>query len=94
MTGAMVYKEEWGPWFYSENTIRSNQVDYEIDLDECTTSAQVLDWICQAAKKEWVTATVLGQLVIAINDLLDPQTTLCPWGVESGDGTPIGARCF
>src|SRR5688572_15832951 len=50
---------------------------YEIDLERCTTSAQVLDWIFQIAEKTWATDRVLAALLHALNAILHPQSTLC-----------------
>jgi hypothetical protein len=55
---------------------------YEIDLETCTTSAQVLDWIMQVAGKTWATDTVLAGLVRAFDDLLYPQANLCSSGIS------------
>ena len=43
-------------------------MSYEIDLDTCTTSPEVLDWIMQVDGKVWATPTVLAGLVRALND--------------------------
>jgi hypothetical protein len=66
-------------------TITYRPLQYEIDLDRCTTSAAVLDWICQIANKTWATDTVLAALVRQLNALLEPQANLCSFGVECGD---------
>ena len=50
--------------------------DYEIDLESCTSSAQVLDWLCQIAGKSWSTPWLLGHLLIAFNLLLYPQQNM------------------
>ncbi|HZP08828.1 hypothetical protein, partial [Methyloceanibacter sp.] len=50
---------------------------YEIDLEGCTTSASILDWIFQLAGKGWATSRVLAGFVHAVDDILDPQTRLC-----------------
>lgn len=53
---------------------------YECDLERCTTSAGVLDWLCQVAGKMWATDRVLAGLARAMNDLLHPQATMCSFG--------------
>jgi len=60
---------------------------YEVDLDRCSTSAQVLDWIFQITQKRWATDHVLAALRHALNAMLRPQATLCGSGCERG---PIG----
>lgn len=61
---------------------------YEIDVDDMTSSAKVLDWIIQIAEKIWATPTDVGDLVLLIDDLLHPQTTLCSMGQECGPIDP------
>ena len=75
-----------GPWTYNSDTLTIDHDNgYQIDLEQCTTSAEVLDWICQIAEKTWGSEpAVLGQLVLMINNLLRPQATLCSSGQESG----------
>ncbi|MGI8514051.1 MAG: hypothetical protein ACR2NT_02735 [Acidimicrobiia bacterium] len=55
---------------------------YEVDLERCLTSAQVLDWICQVAGKTWADDQTLAGLVRAIDDILHPQGTLCSFGTS------------
>lgn len=62
---------------------------YEVDLDECGTSAAVLDWIVQVAGKIWATDEVVAGLVRKLDEVLDLQATLCSGGVEQG---PIDAE--
>ncbi|WP_345390935.1 hypothetical protein [Haloechinothrix salitolerans] len=54
--------------------------DYYVDLERCTTSAEVLDWIAQVAEKPWANDEVLAGLVRALNDVLAPQEHLCSRG--------------
>lgn len=56
---------------------------YEIDLEQCLTAAQLLDRIMQIRGKDWQELNmnaVLGGLLLAIDDVLHPQATLCSWG--------------
>jgi len=57
---------------------------YEIDLERCTTSAQILDWIGQMCSKEWATSEIIGELVLALNDYLRFQNNFCSFGAEKG----------
>jgi hypothetical protein len=59
---------------------------YEVDLEQCTTSAEMLDWICRVAGTDWATPDTVGNLAMAFNELLRPQSTVCTMGVE---GEPI-----
>ncbi|HYZ12241.1 MAG TPA: hypothetical protein VFA08_01350 [Actinomycetota bacterium] len=54
---------------------------YEIDLERCTTPAEVLDWIFQVRGKAFASPEVLTGLIHALQATLDPQATLCSWGV-------------
>ena len=47
-----------------------------------SSSAQVLDWIFQMAGKSWVASQDLGDLVHALEDLIDPQANLCSFGTD------------
>lgn len=55
---------------------------YQIDLDRCKTSAQVLDWIIQVAKKTWTTQEVIADLVLMLDRCLDLQANICSWGAD------------
>ncbi len=62
---------------------------YEVNLDQCDTSAGVLDWIAQLAGKTWVTNDDLGDLVRALDEILDFQASLCGGGKGHG---PINVK--
>ncbi len=73
--------DRWGTWrFVAANFTLVENSGYEIDLDRCCDSAEVLDWILQIAAKQWATPTVLAHLVGAFRDLLNPQATMCSFG--------------
>lgn len=77
---------QWGPWRLDPHLCvlyPSDPYRYEIDLETCTSSAKVLDWICQIATKDWAgdDATLAG-LVRALADVLNPQATLCGSGID------------
>jgi hypothetical protein len=80
----------WGPWTYDPKSLTLNlgadhqAARYYVDLEECRTSAATMDRIFQIAGKTWATPEVMHGLITAIDDLLDPQATLCSWGVERG----------
>lgn len=83
---------DFRPWVLDPDTfvlriedVRRSVIDgpgdaYEVDLEECLTSAQVLDWIMQVAQKTWATDAVLAGLVRAVNEVLNPQAHLCSFG--------------
>jgi len=55
---------------------------YEIDLDGCNSSAEVLDWIAQIANKNWATSEIIGDLVFMFNKHLSLQENICGWGKD------------
>ena len=80
---------DWGPWALEPDlrvlvihTGRTGGYRYEIDLDGCTSSAAVLDWICQIANKAWCDDETLAGLVRAFLDILHPQRLLCSRGAD------------
>lgn len=50
---------------------------YNVDLERCKTSAQVLDWVVQVSKKNWATPHLIGLLVVALDKELNLQANLC-----------------
>lgn len=82
-----VRSKDWGPWRLMKQSCelstdpRSHvRYAYPVDLTRCTTSAEVLDRICQIAQKTWANDATLAGLVRAINEILYPQATLCSSG--------------
>jgi hypothetical protein len=85
-------RRTWGPWrLDAERLALDCYLDgswtYEVDLERCTTSAEVLDWIAQVSGKGWFDAAdpdaqVVGHLVMALDALLCPQATLCSFGMD------------
>lgn len=75
--------DTWGIWQYDAKTLvlfTREPYRYEIDLEACMSSAEVLDWIFQLAGKTWMNAEQLGNLIYALDDIIDPQATLCSGG--------------
>ena len=81
-------QRQWGPWKLDKQAARlsigspTDWPSYWIDLKDCTSSAVVLDVICQIAGKQWATDDVLAGLVRALDDILEPQATLCSCGTD------------
>lgn len=73
------HRNEWGPWKLDPElyTLTHTGTDYEIDLEICTSPAEVLDWIIQIADKQWADALTVSGLVQAFNTILEPQAFLC-----------------
>jgi hypothetical protein len=74
---------DWGPWRLDPAVLvlyLEPHHAYEVDLERCTTSAEVLDWVCQVAAKTWADDATLAGLVRALDDVLAPQAHLCSSG--------------
>lgn len=77
--------ETYGPWGYDSERVvlvykAGTPDEYEVDPEECTTSAKTLDWIAQVSRKTWASPSDIGNLVKALDDLLDMQANLCSFG--------------
>ncbi len=51
---------------------------YQIDLERCNSSAEVLDWIVQVSKKTWATNEIVGSLVKHLDRCLHIQSNMGP----------------
>src|ERR1017187_2385426 len=83
-TGRPIEGDSWGHWVYNEKNLTLNYKKpyeiYEVDLERCTTSAAILDWIFQIRMHDYSVA----DFVEAIHDLLDPQRNYCSGGLSGG----------
>jgi len=83
----------WGAWRYNPSNL-TLEIDskvsgypegnpYYVDLEQCNTSAEVLDSLCQLLHKSWCPVEQVGYLLKAIDDLvggLGLQSKMCPGG--------------
>ena len=60
------------------------RLKYEVDLEQCRTAAETLDWIAQIAGKKWTTDRIVGGLVRELDYRLSLQGNLCGGGKEGG----------
>ncbi len=77
--------QTWGNWKLSTRELvlkYTGEGGYEVDLEEMTSSANVLDWIAQVSQKAWASAEDVGNFVRAINDIFELQQRLCPAGAD------------
>jgi hypothetical protein len=76
--------DTWGNWQYNAKTmvLTHRPENYGIDLEECTSSAELSDKIFQLCNKVWMNPTEIGHMIQALNDLLRPQATLCSFGQD------------
>lgn len=86
-----VFRAQWGPWQFHQDTMtleyKNGKKDwwYEVDLDRCKTSAQILDWIFQLHEKTWTDYEDIGHLLDAFDDLSGSvQGAFCSGGREQG----------
>jgi len=80
-------RHAWGPWNLDPSTAvlwtAAGGYRYEVDLERCRTSAEVLDWILQIAKKTWgEPPPVVAGLVRALDDVLEGQAPFCSFGAS------------
>lgn len=67
---------------------QNGQWVYEIDLLQCTSSAQMLDWIMQVHSKGWCTAGLISEVITALNNASMEffgsfvQGVFCPNGID------------
>ena len=98
-----IKKGQWGNWRFSSKDnlliIRKSPSPgererdlYEVILERCNTSAEILDWIAQLNGKTWTTPEDIGYLVEALNDLLSLQSNFCGGEEERSDGKPAYAK--
>lgn len=84
-----VKRNKWGRWKYNPRTheLEINKKyggtshSYGVDLERCTTSAELLDWIYQVKHKGFIRPDDIADLVYAIDDIFDTvQRRLCSCG--------------
>lgn len=74
---------DWGPWRLDTETWVLYPVApyrYEVDLEQCLTTAKVLDYIIHISQKTWADDATIAGLIRALGDVLKPQANLCPGG--------------
>lgn len=83
-------KKNYGPWelIRKDLLLTHKKAKYNVHLDDCKTSAAVLDWIFQIHMKEWADSDTIVGLLDALRDTIDPQATLCSSGIEKGPIDP------
>src|SRR5688572_29022281 len=74
MRPIMTIKTDFGTWTLDPKSRvldHNGQPAYQIDLDDITSAARVLDWIFQLVEKDWVNDAEIGDFVRAIRYLFD-----------------------
>jgi hypothetical protein len=84
-------RARWGDWEFDRKnlTLTNRKWDwaYEVDLERFRTSAEALDWIFRLAGKD-ISSESLGDLIRAVDFILEPQANLCGGGAEHGPIEP------
>ncbi len=76
---------KWGPWqLNTQHLSLVHENGYEVSLQSCTSSAEILDWIFQIHAKSWADVPTVRGLLAAFSDILEPQANFCSGGVERG----------
>jgi len=80
----------WGSWYLdTENpalVFQFENIEYDIPLEKCNTSAQILDWVYQIYNKSWAKPNDVYNLLRAFNDIADVQHFFCSFGIERAKG--------
>jgi hypothetical protein len=77
---------KWGKWVYhADNLTLEYQGErgawYEVDLERCNDSGEILDWLVQVLHKNWSTRADVGDLLRALDDLAGQlQSKVCAMG--------------
>ncbi|WP_008310422.1 hypothetical protein [Leptolyngbya sp. PCC 6406] len=85
----------WGSWNFDERqlTLTHATENYEIDLEEIHSSADILDWIFQILGKEWGDTITIYNLLVAFEEILNPQANYCSFGQDkSVDGGALAKK--
>ena len=71
-------------WKFEKNLTLNltEQPGYQIDLERCNSSAQILDWIIQVSKKTWAGNEIVGSLVKHLDRCLHIQGNICSCGSD------------
>src|SRR5262245_18612699 len=83
-----------GGWTYHPESLMvryrvKGSSEFEVDLDACITSAEILHWIFYVSTKRWATNKVIADLVKILKKLLRPNLTHC-WDVGEWEPLPTG----
>lgn len=90
---ALAGNARWGAWRYNPRNL-TLEIDsslsgspknnpYYVDLEQCNTSAEILDCLCQLLGKNWCPPEQVGYLLQAIDELADIlQSKVCSGGED------------
>lgn len=77
--------QRWGQWTLDMDVlVLRDRRGYEVDLERCDTPAKMLDFIMQVSSKaKTYSSEDVGDLVRALEEILQPQATICSFGRAS-----------
>ena len=77
-------KMNWGCWILNpENlTLMHSSENYAIDLEQIYASEDILDWVFQILGKSWADEKTVYDLLLAFEDILDPQGNYCSFAED------------
>lgn len=90
----------WGQWYFDSATLTLAHIDdtggcrYWIDLSALTSTAAALDWVVQISQKRWASRADIGDLVEALDDLLDMQQTMCGGAMTGTPARTLNAAAY
>lgn len=82
----------WGRWIFNLEALSLITKDtksdrtYYLPLSTCNSSSQILDWITNFLEKDWTSNQDMGDLVQALNELLDFQMNFVGNGIDESRG--------
>lgn len=97
-----VWRDEKLARFQKSNlTIQVDDGKYEIDLENCNSSAQALDWIFQIFTKSWCSPLLIANVLYAFEDAVFEcfdencvQGVFCPGAIGSTPETVGNLVCW
>jgi hypothetical protein len=65
----------FGEWIFknSGRELVHKFFPYEISIDKCRTGEEILDWFGHMLEKTWVTSDTIGDLVVALDEIVGLQ---------------------
>lgn len=78
-------ERDFGKWKYTPGTkvLEHKTSHYQVEVELMPDAAACLDWIFQATAKRWCSPQDTADLVEAIRAIVNPQATLCSWGISN-----------
>lgn len=71
--------DTWGPWRFQQNNLtlqlegEYSRFGYELDLEKLESPSEFIGWLTHCLTKIWGTPDVVGNMVVALKDLVFPD---------------------